>query len=133
MILVERRTRFLIVKKLDAKTAYNMHIATLKSLKNFSQKLRKSLTYDNGTENTLHELTNKILGSKSFFCNPYHSWEKGTVENVIGILRRYFPKKTDWKKISQWDLNKVVRFYNNRPMKVLGFKTPFQVFVALAS
>jgi len=133
MVLVERRTRYLIVKKLDAKTAYNMHIATLKSLKNFSQKLRQSLTYDNGTENALHELTNKMLGSKSYFCNPYHSWEKGTVENVIGILRRYFPKKTDWKKISQWDLNKVVRFYNNRPMKVLGFKTPFQVFVALAS
>jgi IS30 family transposase len=81
----------------------------------------------------MHEMTNKTLGIKSYFCNPYHSWEKGTVENLIGIIRRFYPKKTDWKNISQWDLNKVARFINNRPMKLLGFKTPYQVFVALAA
>jgi len=133
MVLAERRARLVIVKKLLAKTAYNMHNATVKSLKNYPQKLRRSITYDNGTENALHEITNKVLNSKSYFCNPYHSWEKGTVENIIGIIRRFYPKKTDWKKITQWDLNKVARFINNRPMKLLGFKTPYQVFVALAS
>ena len=133
MVLVERKTRYVIIKKLTGKTAYFMHNATVKSLKDYPVNIRQSITYDNGTENTLHELTNKVLGTKSYFCNPYHSWEKGTVENIIGIIRRFYPKKTDWKNISQWDLNKIARFINNRPMKLLGFKTPYQVFVALAS
>jgi len=133
MVLVERQTRYVIIKKLEAKTAYCMHNATVKSLKNYPAKVRQSITYDNGTENSFHELTNKALGTKSYFCNPYHSWEKGSVENIIGIIRRFYPKKTDWKNISQWDLNKVARFINNRPMKLLGFKTPYQVFVALAA
>jgi IS30 family transposase len=133
MVLAERRTRYVIIKKLDAKTAFAMHNATVKSLGNHHPGVRRSITYDNGTENALHELTNRTLGVKSYFCNPYHSWEKGTVENLIGIIRRFYPKKTDWNNISQWDLNKVARFINHRPMKLLGFKTPYQVFVALAS
>jgi IS30 family transposase len=133
MVLANRRSRLIILKKLDGKTALAMHSAQLKSLKDFPPNLRNSITYDNGTENALHELTNKMLGSKSYFCNPYHSWEKGTVENLIGIVRRFYPKKTDWKYVTQWDLNKVSRFINNRPMKCLGFKSPYQVHVALAA
>jgi IS30 family transposase len=133
MVLVERRTRYVIIRKLLAKTSFYMHNATVNSLKCFPPKVRRSITYDNGTENALHENTNIKLGCKSYFCNPYHSWEKGTVENMIGIIRRFYPKKTDWKYVSQWDLNKVARFINNRPMKLLGFKTPYQVFVALAA
>jgi transposase, IS30 family len=133
MVLAERKTRYVIIKKLAAKTAYFMHDAAVRSLKKYPENIRQSITYDNGTENALHELTNKVLGTRSYFCNPYRSWEKGTVENIIGIIRRYYPKKTDWKNISQWDLNKIARFINNRPMKLLGFKTPYQAFVALAS
>ena len=133
MVLVERRTRYVILKKLQAKTAFFMHKAEVESLIKYPVRMRRSITYDNGTENALHELTNKKLGTKSYFCTPYHSWEKGTVENLIGIVRRFYPKKTDWRNISQWDLNKVARFINNRPMKLLGFKTPYQVFVALAA
>jgi IS30 family transposase len=132
MILANRCTRRIILKKLKNKNAYCMYKAIVKSLKGFPAWQRKSITYDNGTENTLHELTNRKLGTESYFCNPYHSWEKGTVENLIGIIRRFFPKKTDWKKVTQWDLNKVSRFINNRPMKCLGYKTPYQVHVALA-
>jgi len=132
MVLVERKKRYVIIKKLTAKTAFYMHNAVVKSLSIFPKNVRRSVTYDNGTENAFHELTNKVLGTKSYFCNPYHSWEKGTVENIIGIIRRFYPKKTDWNDVSQWDLNKVARFINNRPMKLLGFKTPYQVF-ALAS
>ena len=133
MVLAERRTRFIILKKLDGKNAYSMHKSIVKSLEDLPLCLKRSITYDNGTENALHELTNKVLGLKSYFCNPYHSWEKGTVENRIGMVRRFYPKKTDWEKITQWGLNKVMRFINNRPMKCLGFKTPYQVFVALAA
>ena len=112
MVLVERKTRYVIIRKLLAKTAYYMHNATVKSLKNYPAKLKQSITYDNGTENSLHELTNKALGTQSYFCNPYHSWEKGTVEHVIGIIRRFYPKKTDWKNVTQWDLNGVASFIN---------------------
>ena len=133
MVLVERRTRYVILKKLPAKTALYMHKAEVESLAKFKDFVRRSITYDNGTENSLHELTNQKLNVKSYFCNPYHSWEKGTVENIIGLIRRFYPKKTDWNNVSQWDLNKVSRFINNRPMKLHGFKTPYQVFVALAA
>ena len=133
MVLAERRTRYVIIRKLQAKTAFYMHSATVKSFETLPSKVRKSITYDNGLENALHEHTNKVLKTKSYFCNPYHSWEKGTVENLIGIIRRFYPKKTDWNYITQWDLNKVARFINHRPMKLLRFKTPCQVFVALAS
>jgi IS30 family transposase len=133
MVLVERRTRYVVIKKLPSKTAFAMHFATVESLKKYPPEVRRSITYDNGTENALHERTNEKLQTKSYFCNPYHSWEKGTVENMVGIIRRFYPKKTDWNKISQWDLNKIARFINNRPMKLLGFKTPYQVFVALAA
>ena len=85
MVLVERQTRLVIIKKLCAKTAYCMHNATVKSLINYPARIRQSLTYDNGTENALHELTNKALRTQSYFCNPYHSWEKGSVENTIII------------------------------------------------
>ena len=133
MVLVERRTRYVILKKLSAKTALYMHKAEVKSLSKFKDFVRRSITYDNGTENSLHELTNQKLLTKSYFCNPYHSWEKGTVENIIGLVRRFYPKKTDWKKVSQCDLNKVSSYINNRPMKLHGFKTPYQVFVALTA
>ena len=82
MILANRKARFIILKKLDGKTAISMHKAVVQSLENLPPHLKNSITYDNGTENALHELTNKILGTKSYFCNPYHSWEKGTVENM---------------------------------------------------
>jgi IS30 family transposase len=133
MILVERKARYTIIKKLAAKTAFSMHKAIVESLKGFHHSKRQSITYDNGTENSLHEITNNALGTRSYFCNPYHSWEKGTVENIIGIVRRFYPKKTNWKNITQWDLNKIASFINNRPMKLLGFKTPYQVFVALTA
>jgi IS30 family transposase len=133
MILANRRSRKVILKKLCQKTAIEMHKSHVKCLKDFPHHLRNSITYDNGTENALHELTNKILGTKSYFCNPYHSWERGTVENLIGLVRRFYPKKTDWNNITQWDLNKVAHFINNRPMKCLGFKSPNRVHIALAA
>jgi len=133
MVLVECCTRYVIIKKLPAKTAFYMYIVTLNSFKTLPANVRKSITYDNGLENTLHDYTNKVLGIKSYFCNLYHSWEKGTVENIIGIIRRFYPKKTDWKNVSQCDLNRVAKYINNRPMKLLNFKTPYQVFITLAA
>jgi len=128
---VERKTRYLIVRKIKGKTADCMHNAVVDSLKDFPQELRKTITYDNGTENAYHKLTDEVLKTEAYFCNPYHSWEKGSIENRIGMIRRYFPKKTDWSLITQGQLDKVVKMINTRPMKCLDFKTPEEVFVAL--
>ena len=91
---------------------------------------RISITYDNGSENAEHLRTNKILGTCSYFCEPFHSYERGTVENTIGLVRRFLPKKTNLAKISQDHLVKIEYWLNNRPRKCLGFKTPAEVFKA---
>ena len=131
VVVIERKTRYCFIKKLSAKTAENMHNRLIDSLETLPAHMLKSITYDNGTENAKHETTNKILKTQSYFCNPYHSWEKGSVENCIGLIRRYYPKKTDWALLKQSELNKIRRRLNTRPKKCLGFMTPEEVFVAL--
>jgi IS30 family transposase len=84
-VLVERKTRFFIVLCMKDKTALSMHEAATSALQGLPVGMRRSLTYDNGTENALYELTNLELGVKSYFCKPYHSWEKGSIENRNGI------------------------------------------------
>ena len=69
----------------------------IKRLKQYGNDLRQTLTYDNGSENTQHGIINKKLSMTSFFCEPYHSWEKGTIEQRNGLIRRFFPKGTDFE------------------------------------
>jgi IS30 family transposase len=83
-VLVERKTRFFLVIHMKDKTASAMHKAVTRALSSLPAEPRKTLAYDNGTENALHELTNTELGVKSYFCKPYHSWEKGSIENRNG-------------------------------------------------
>ena len=83
-----------------------------------------SLTLDNGVENTRY----KELNIPTYFCDPYSSWQKGSVENAIGLIRRFIPKKSDLKYFSQNQIQSFVDTINNTPMKVLGYKTPNQVF-----
>jgi IS30 family transposase len=137
-VLVERKTRFFIVIRMNDKTALAMKEAVTLALSGLPAGLRKTLTYDNGLENALHERTNRELGVTSYFCKPYHSWEKGSIENRNGILRRYFPKRHNWRLTTQKKIDKVVSKINATPMKCLGYKTPAEVFakcggVALAS
>jgi IS30 family transposase len=131
-VFVERKTRNYIVIKMKDKSALSMHLATLKALSGLPPHLLKTITYDNGLENALHELTNSMLGTKSYFCKPYHSWEKGSIENRNGILRRYFPKKHNWQLTTQSKINKVLIKINSTPMKCLGYKTPNEVFANLS-
>jgi IS30 family transposase len=105
-----------------------MHKAVTRALPGLPSGLRKTLTYDNGLENALYELTNLELGVTSYFCKPCHSWEKGSIENREGILRRYFPKKYDWCLRTQKKIDKVVSRINAMPMKCLGYKIPAEVF-----
>ncbi len=89
---------------------------------------RKTITYDNGKKNVNHRHINAFLGTQSFFCNPYHSWEKGSIEQIIGLLRRYLPKKTDFAKVSDDQIAYIEHRLNSRPRKCLNFKTPYEVF-----
>jgi IS30 family transposase len=129
-VSAERKTRYTRIGKLPAKTARCMKVGLTRRLSRMPKQLRASITYDNGTENTDHEETNRILGTTSYFCEPYHSWEKGTVENTIGIIRRFLPKKTDFAIVSSKDIRKIERWINNRPRKCLNFKTPAEAMKA---
>ena len=137
-VLVERKTRFFLAVWIKDKTAEEMKKAVIKALRKLPKRLRKTLTFDNGLENALHELINEALETKSYFCKPYHSWEKGSIENRNGILRRFFPKKHNWDLTTQKEIDRVVRRINSMPMKCHGFRTPNEVFsryggVALAA
>lgn len=90
-------------------------------------KARKSTTMDNGKENHLHTKLRR-LGITTYFCDPYSPWQKGTVENSIGLVRRYLPKGTDLSSLTQEELDDIIEELNNRPMKVLNYNTPNEVF-----
>ena len=84
------------IKKLAQKTAEQASNAIIFALKNLNTINLSTITYDNGSEFCYHERVNQELQIKSYFCKPYHSWEKGTVENINGLIRRFFPKGTDF-------------------------------------
>lgn len=127
-ISLERSSRLLNIDKLAAKESNKLVNALTRRLSSYPQQLRRSITYDNGSENVEHERVNEALGTKSYFCNPFHSWEKGSVEYSIGLVRRFLPKKTDFAKISRYRVRKIENLLNNRPRKCLKFQTPSEVF-----
>lgn len=134
-VCAERTSRLTRIKKVSDKTAAQSREALTTILKSYPKHLRQSITYDNGSENMEHGELNREIGTRSYFCEPYHSWEKGTVENTNGLIRRFLPKRTDFAKISEERIAEIERWLNNRPRKCLGFRTPAEVFdgfVALA-
>lgn len=129
-ITVERKTRYTKLTKLARKSAPCMRVALNRRLARLPDRLRQSLTYDNGSENVEHLRVNTVLGTRSYFCEPYHSWEKGTVENTVGLVRRFLPKKTDFAKVRVGDIRKIEYWLNHRPRKCLNFQTPAEAFKA---
>jgi transposase, IS30 family len=127
-VIVERTSRLTKIHKLPRRTARHVRSALTRSLSHYPRSVRRTITYDNGQENVEHTLVNKILGTKSFFCEPFHSWEKATVENTIGIIRRTFPKKTNFDQVSIADIKRLERRLNNTPRKILNYQTPKEVF-----
>jgi IS30 family transposase len=128
-VLVERKSRFTCMTKLKRKTARQTYEAIHRRLSCLSKRARRSITYDNGSENFQHELVNQALGTTSYFCSPYHSWEKGTVENTNSLIRRFIPKKTDIAKVTDLEIQTYENLLNNRPRKCLGYRTPKEVFL----
>ena len=127
-VSVDRKARYTVMNKLPNRLASTMRKTLNKSMCKMPKSKLKSFTYDNGTENVEHEMTNAALGTKSYFCAPYTSQEKGTVENTNGLIRRFFPKQFDFATLGRKDVKAVQRWLNNRPRKCLGFSTPAEVF-----
>ncbi len=119
----ERRSRFVLFTKCADKSARQTKRAVVKRLKTVSAPIRRTLTLDRGTENAEY----RSFGLPVFFCDPYSSWQKGSVENVIGLLRRYLPKGLDLGTVTPRHLKILQDKLNNRPRKCLGFKTPSEV------
>jgi len=125
-VVTDRKTRFTLIEKIESKHKDKMKESIKKSLSKISSEYVKTLTFDNGTENASHfEIANE-LNISTYFCNPYHSWEKGTVENRIGKIRFFLPKKTDFAKVSDEEILRIQNIINHRPLKCLDFKTPYE-------
>ena len=93
--------------------------------------LHKTLTRDRGSENLGYRELEENLGISCYFANAHHPWERGSNENTNGLIRRYFPKKTDFRTITDAEIRRVEHLLNSRPRKRLGFKTPYEVFYQL--
>ena len=129
LALHERKTRLLIALRPPGKAAQPIAQAIAGILGPLPRSLRKTITFDNGTEFASHHELHS-LAIKTFFCDPYAPWQKGGVENAIGRMRRAIPRKTDLATLSQRQLANLVRAYNNTPRKCLGWYTPAERFLS---
>lgn len=124
---LERKTRYYDAVKIPAIDSEYGIWAQTKLLTKHPRRATKSATFDNGRENYNHRKLNH-QGIKTYFCDPYASWQKGSNENHNGILRRYIPKKTDFTSFTQAELNAIIEEINNRPRKCLKWETPSEAF-----
>ena len=125
---VERKSRYLIATKLPDKKAESLNLISIKAFWRIPKKMRKTLTVDNGREFArFKELEDKI-GLTVYFADPYAAWQRGTNENTNGLLRQYFPKGSDFRKITKNDIVTVVKRINHRPRKCLNYQSPHEVF-----
>lgn len=125
--VVERTSRFTVIGKLVGKHADPCAEKTIEILTPFSDKV-KSITADNGKEFAKFERIAQTLEALFFFAHPHHPWERGTNENTNGLIRQYLPKSMGFEFLTQEDCQKIMDKLNNRPRKVLEFRTPTEVF-----
>jgi len=125
--LVERKSGYAVIAKVDRKTAELVRQAIIDKLEPLLC-LVKTITFDNGKEFADHALIDQALNSTSYFAQPYASWQRGSNENYNGLLRQYVPKKRKLSTVTDEELKMIQNLLNHRPRKRLGFKTPYQVF-----
>ena len=129
VVVVERKSGFFLMKKLNGKDAAALAKAVIRLLAPFKSKVF-TITSDNGLEFAEHEVMAKKLEAKFYFAHPYSSWEKGLSENTNKLVRQYIPKKTSFEDITDIEINKITMKINKRPRKKLGFKNPLLVFLS---
>jgi len=123
-VQIERKTRYLVMGLLEDKTATSKAVDLITRLGVFPMGAVKTLTTDRGSENAYHSVWTDGLKTDVYLCNPYHSWEKGSVENSIGRVRNWLPKRDGLVGVDQRVLNEVARRENGTPRKCLGWLKP---------
>jgi IS30 family transposase len=127
LTLVERKTKFTLIRKLPTKRADLVAEAATDLLNPYEEKVC-TITADNGQEFAHHEYIKEQLHTTVYFAHPYHAWERGLCENTNGLIRQYFPKAMGFEAITEEHVQGVMNRLNNRPRKTLGYKTPNEVF-----
>jgi IS30 family transposase len=124
LVAVDRRSRKVRLRKVRNRQAETVKAALVAMMICLPSELRRTLTQDNGSEHALHQQLEAVLGISVFFCHPYSASERGTVENRNGLIRRYFPKGTDFATVSDEEVKRIEDIINSRPMAILDFMTP---------
>lgn len=125
--LVERKSRHYIAILVPDRTAENVTPAIINALKEFPSELVKTITFDRGKEFSRYEQIEEELNCKTYFCDPYCAWQKGTNENTNGLLREFYPKGMDLSLVDKNELSYYLDLMNNRPRKCLKYKTPNEI------
>lgn len=127
LTLVERKTGYAIIKKLRARNKDEVTRAATRAIARHCRKF-KTITFDNGTEFHDYAVLEERFALKCYFATPYHSWERGSNENLNGLIRQYLPKGTCMSAVTQAQCDHIAEDLNNRPRKRLGFSTPAELY-----
>jgi IS30 family transposase len=122
--LVERRSRYLLLVRVDGKATASVVAALTNQALTLPDQMMKSLTWDRGTELADHQHFTIATDIRVYFCDPKSPWQRGSNENTNGLLRQYFPKGTDHSRYSHEELDAVAHTLNTRPRKTLAWRTP---------
>jgi IS30 family transposase len=128
--LVERRSRFVMLVKVPSKDTVTVTRALAATIRKLPSELRRSLTWDRGSEMAAHKKFTVATDVTVYFCDPRSPWQRGSNENTNGLLRQYFPKGKDLSQIPQSELNRVARLLNERPRETLNWRTPVEALTA---
>jgi len=126
--LVERTTRTTVLVPIKNREAETVARAFAKEAKKLPKQMKLSMTYDQGREMAEHKLFTKLTGIKVYFAHPKSPWERGTNENTNGLIRQFFPKGTDFNKVSRREVKRAQDLLNGRPRAALNFQKPYEVF-----
>jgi IS30 family transposase len=128
--LVERHSRYVMLVKVDSKDTALVTKALARKIRELPMELRRSLTWDRGSEMAAHKEFSIITDMQVYFCDPRSPWQRGSNENTNGLLRQYFPKGQDLSQVTQARLNYVARELNERPRETLNWRTPLEALKA---
>ena len=126
--LVERSSRLVLLAQIDAPDAHSTQIGFERLFTQMPAALRRTMTYDRGSEMTCHQRLTENTGVRIYFADPHSPWQRGSNENANGLIRQYLPKGEDLGSYTQNDLDEIAAKLNSRPRKVLDFRTPLEAF-----
>ena len=131
--LVDRKSRYTIVVKVRSKDANHVHRKIKERVKQLHEEKRRSITFDNGTEFARCRRLEKHLGMELYFAEPGCPHQRGTNENTNGLIRQFFPKGTDFRDVTHYQVREVENLLNDRPRACLGYRTPREVFFEISA